>query len=53
MGARGAVVNPMNKTSALMVLKIHGKDGWWERQIRTSKGCTELRAVGRTGALME
>ena len=53
MGARGAAVNPMDKTSAVMDLKIHGKDGWLERQIRTSKGCTGLRAVARTGALME
>ena len=53
MGARGAAVNPMDKTSAVMDLKIHGKDGWLERQIRTSKGCTGLRAVGRTCTLME
>lgn len=29
-----------------MELNIHGKDGRWERQIRTSKVCTWLRALG-------
>ena len=47
MGARGTEVDQTDKISALMELNVHGKDGRWERQIRTSKVCTWLRALGR------
>lgn len=46
VGCRGTAVHQTNKISALMELNIHGKDGRWERQIRTSKVCTWLRALG-------